>query len=125
MAVTDIDKFGRIGEPVQYDLTATIATSGTTSGAVDLGNRKLVSIFLPSTFDGTTITFTASTTLGGTYVAVLNPLSGAAVSYTVAASRVININPADFAGLRFIKIVAGTTQSTTDTILTLGTLVIG
>ena len=66
---------------VCYDLTATIAVNGTTSGAVDLAGCTLVGLFIPSTFDGTTLTITASTMLGGTYIPV--PMITAAVATTL------------------------------------------
>lgn len=106
---------------VCYDLTATIASGGTTSGAVDLSGCTLVGLFIPSTFDGTTITITASTTLGGTYVTVQDgDGSSSAFTITTTASRYVPLdNLAIPAGLVFIKLVAGSSQTTTDTVITL------
>lgn len=101
-----------------YDKTATIAASGTTSEAVDLSGCDLCGIFVPSTFDGTTITLTASTTIDGTFVAVQDG-NGNAFTITTTASRYAPVNNlAIVAGLRYIKLVCGT-QSTTDTVFTL------
>ena len=99
-------------------LTATIAVSGTTSNALDIKNWTPVGMVLPSSFDGTTITFTASDSEGGTYVPVYDK-TGTQISYTVAASRAIKIVPEDLAGFEFIKLVAGSSQTTTDTEITL------
>ncbi len=104
--------------------TATIASGGTTSGEVDLHGCELCGVFLPSTFDGTTLTITASPTSGGTFVAVENGASSPAnVTITgTAAGKYAPLAAADrdaVRGLRFVKLVAGSTQTTTDTVLTL------
>ncbi len=99
------------------DATTTIADSGTVSGEVDLSGCTLCGVFLPSTFDGTTLKFQAATESGGTFVAVVDG-AGADVSKTCAASKYLPLNPADFAGVRFLKLVAGTGQ-TGATVLTL------
>jgi len=102
-----------------YDITATVASSGTTSGAVDLAGTDLVGIFIPSTFDGTTITFTVSTAIDGTYVAVEDGL-GSAYTITTTASRYVPIsNVASLVGARYLKIVTGSTQTSTSTVFTL------
>src|SRR3954468_15319314 len=104
-----------------YDLTATIAVSGTTSGAVDLSGCTLVGLFVPATFDGTTLTITASNSLTGTYVTVQQDhTSSSAYTITTAASRYVPLDNLDIAvGLQFIKFVAGSSQTTTDTVITL------
>jgi hypothetical protein len=104
--------------------TATITVGGTTSGEVDLHGCELCGVFLPPTFDGTTLTITASPTSGGTFVTVENgAASPANVTLTgSAASKYVPLAAADrdaVRGLRFIKLVTGSTQTTTDTILTL------
>ncbi len=102
-----------------YDTTATVAATGTTSGAVDLSGTDLVGIFVPSTFDGTTITITASTAIDGTFVAVQDG-DGSTFTLTTTASRYVPVkNLALISGLRYIKLVAGSTQNTTDTVFTL------
>lgn len=104
-----------------YDLTATIAVSGTTSNAVDLSGCRLVGLFLPSTFDGTTLTITASSTLGGTYVPVqVDHTSAAAYTITSTASQYVPLANIDIlAGLQYIKLVAGSSQTSTSTVITL------
>lgn len=105
--------------PISTDLTVTIADSATQSGAIDLRGHSLVGLFLPSTFDGTTVTFQTSLTLGGTYVDVQDG-TGSAISKTSAASKYVPISPTDFAGVRYLKITAGTSQ-TGASIITLAT----
>lgn len=102
-----------------FNFDATIATSGTTSAEIDLTDKVLVGLYIPSTFDGTTISFTAAPTAGGTHVAVqADNTASTAYTVTTTASRYVPINPSVFAGLRFIKIVCGSSQTTTPTIIT-------
>ena len=110
--------------PIPLTLTATVAANGTTTDEIDLGRgQQLVGLFVPSTFDGTTLTFTASDVSGGTFVTVQDGArSSAALTVTTTASRYIPIdNLAYIAGLRYIKIVCGSTQTTTSTVFTLVT----
>ncbi len=110
---------------VYYDQTATItiATSTTVSAAVDLYGTQLVGIFVPSTFDGTGITISASTAIDGTYVDVqTDHTSATAYPITTTASRYIPLdNLAIPEGLRYIKLTTGSAQTTTNTIFTLAT----
>src|SRR4051794_21459285 len=111
---------------VNYDLTATITVGGTTSGEVDLHGTMLVGVFLPSTFDGTTLKLSAATASGGTFVTVETGAGTPAdVTLTAsAASKYVPLAAGDrdiVRGLRFIKLVAGSTQNTTDTVITLAT----
>lgn len=111
-------------QPIVAYETVTIAASGTVSGAIDLHGCTPVGVFVPSTFDGTTIKFQASTTLDGTYVAVEDGAGTPAeiTLNTSAASKYIAISSAiqeQLRGIRFLKLVAGTSQATTDTVITL------
>ena len=109
--------------PVQYQTdksypTATIPAGQTESEVVDLGGTELAGVFVPPTFDGTTLSLKAAPTAAGTFVAVQS--GGSDYSITTAASKYAPVeNLALTAGLQFVKLVAGTAQSTTDTILTL------
>lgn len=95
-------------------VTATVATSGTTSGEVDCRGYTQGGILIPSTFDGTQITFTVCEITGGTFVALYD-LTNVLLTVTSAASRAIPI-PAEVFAFGFFKIVTVTTQATTDTI---------
>lgn len=97
-----------------FSQTVTIADSATDSGAVDLAGQVLVGCFLDSGFDGTTLKFKASTTLGGTF-SVVNDGAGD-LSKTVAASKYVALDPAVFAGIRYLKFTAGTSQTGSTTI---------
>lgn len=110
---------------VSYETaTITIASSTTVSEAIDLHGTTPVGIFLPSTFDGTTIKFQAASASDGTYVAVEDG-GGTPAEITLtasAASKYIAFSAAiqdQLRGLRFIKVVTGSAQTTTNTILTL------
>ena len=102
-----------------YDLTATIANGATTSEALDLNGLELAGLFLPSNLTATSISLTASTAIDGTYVAVQDGF-GSTYSLAGAASKYVPVNNFNvIAGLRFIKLVAGSTQTPTDAIITL------
>lgn len=88
--------------------TVTIASSGTTSGAIDLQGLVLCQIQMPAAFTGTSITFQSSH--DGTTYQALYDTSGNQLAVTVSTDRYINIAPTDFAGCRYLKIVSGSTE---------------
>lgn len=96
-----------LGNLTSYN--ATIAISTTTSGAVDLQGQALCAIQMPSAFTGASITFQGSVD-GSTYQAIYNS-SNTQYSITVSASRTYAINPTDFAGFRYIKIVSASSEA--------------
>lgn len=85
-------------------VTATIADSGTTSGAVDLRGRVATHVALPSGFDGTTLEVEGST--DGTNFFDLYDKDNTQITMTVAASRIYQLNNAIW-GLPYIRFVAG------------------
>ena len=103
----------------------TIASGATVSDAIDISGFQLVALEIPSNFDGTTITFQAAevSSVGqtgrawGTYYAVY-AADGTQYTITTAASRRVQISPADLLGVKSLKLVAGTAQATDDTIIT-------
>lgn len=103
----------------KYANSAVILSGATENAAgIDLQGSQLCGLFIPPEFDGTTITFKASITLTGTYVPV--QAGGVIYTLTTAASNYVPIeNLAVFSGLNYIKIVCGTTQSSTNTTITL------
>jgi hypothetical protein len=88
--------------------TVTIANGQTTSDALDCINGTVVGILTPAALTGTAFTFSVSAD-GVTY-ATLYDSSGAAVSFTVAASRYVYVDPAIFAGLRYVKVISGSSE---------------
>lgn len=113
-AVTDFN-------PVTAFPTVTIPSGAASSNAIDLHGGVLYGFYLPAEFDGTALTFTTAPTADGTFVAVKDS-AGSAISFTVAASGFYGLSAdqvAKLKGCRFLKLVSGTNQSTTDTIVTL------
>jgi hypothetical protein len=106
----------RIGPPpvVRNDATAAIASGQTVSGAIDLKGLSLVGVHLPASFTGTTLTFQAAETLAGSFGAVYK--DGADLSVAVAAGKYVVLNPADFAGVRFLKVVSGSAEGAARTL---------
>jgi len=93
-----------------------IANGQTDSDALDTGGMALCGIFIPAAFTGTALTFKAATSLAGTYVPVKNTLSGTLISYTVAPGQFNAIDPKDFQGIRFLKVVSGTSEGAARTL---------
>lgn len=91
------------------DIVVEIADSATTSSVADLNGTSLVGILIPAGFNGTAITFQVSSD-NETYYNYYNA-AGTLVSVTVAASRAVGFQATDFAGFRFLKVVAGTSQT--------------
>lgn len=84
-----------------------IANGGTTSAAISTSGASLVGIQFPAALTSTVVTFTASSD-GVTFAPLYN--STGLVSYTVAPSRFMVINAADFYGPLYFKIVLGSSE---------------
>jgi hypothetical protein len=94
---------------VRVQSTATIASGGATSAEIDLGGTEIIGLVMPSSFTGTAMSFQAATATGGTYVNVADG-AGSDISKTVAPSKYIAIDPTLFRGIRFVKLVSGSTE---------------
>jgi hypothetical protein len=92
-----------------------IANGQQESAAIQTHGLSLCGIQLPAAFTGTAVTFEACDTVGGTYLPVYN--AGGQVSYTVAASRYIAIDPKDFYGIQFLKIKSGSAEAAARTLI--------
>ena len=104
-----------------YDLATTIAVGQTDSGAIDLSGLELAGLFIPANFTATSLSIKAAPGGNGTYLAAQDGY-GSDYSLTVAAGKYVPVNNFNvIAGLRFIKITAGTAQASTDAIITLAT----
>jgi hypothetical protein len=115
--MADVSNFN----PVTAFPTATIVSGQAASAEIDLHGGVLYGIYLPAEFDGTALTFTTAPAAGGGHVAVKDS-SGSAISFTVAASGFYGLSAdqvAKLKGCRFLKLVSGTNQSATDTVITL------
>lgn len=104
---------------VTTNLTATLTDGNTESDAIDLSGTTLTALEIPASFEGAALTLQAASSEAGTYYEVCNS-NGTPVTITAAASRIITLDPAQMAGLRYIKLVADTAQ-TGDVSLTLMT----
>lgn len=89
---------------------AVIAISGNTSAEIDLQGNTVVGVHMPAAFTGTSITFQAAQGSGGTYQPVKDG-AGNSYSLTVAAAQFIPIDPVKMSGVRFMKIVSGSTEA--------------
>lgn len=86
-----------------------IASGQTVSAGVNLNGFTLCGVFLPAAFTGTALSFEASAD-GVTYVAVKSTTSGTSLSYTVAQGTYVAIDPKDFQGIQYLKLVSGTME---------------
>jgi hypothetical protein len=98
-----------IREKIDFE-PVTIESSETKSAEVDLRGTTLCGLYMPAAFTGTTLTFEAATSSGGTFVPVYDEL-GNQVSITVSSSRFISLDPAEFAGIQFLKAVSGSSET--------------
>jgi hypothetical protein len=92
--------------------SVTIANGQTESSVFQLGEATHLALGMPSAFTGTTMTFKASSTEGGTYVIVKDD-AGADVSITVGTSRWVALQTAVMAKLaafRWLKLVSGAAE---------------
>lgn len=99
------------GHDLIRQTTVTIASSGTTSGAVDLGGTTLAGLIMPASFTGTSVTFTVSDELAGTYRTVYAEDGVTAASADITAGGYIPLDYGLFMGARFIKIVSNATEA--------------
>lgn len=94
---------------------AVIADSATTSNSIDTLGFTVTGLYIPAGFEGTVIKFTGATrSASGTYLPVYD--TAGEVSLTVAASRYYSLSPDLLAGVRHVKLVAGTSQTGATTI---------
>ena len=92
---------------ITSDLTTTIASSASLSGSADLGGTTLSGYIMPAAWTAADLTFQGS--VDGANFSDIYDSFGNEVSHSVAASRFVALNPADFAGIRYLKIRSGTT----------------
>ena len=93
----------------------TIANGAQNSSILECKGYVLAAILIPAAFTSTTLTFLASIN-GTNFYEMYNTYSGTALSYVVAAGRFVAINPADFQGVNYLKIVAGSDEGAARTL---------
>jgi hypothetical protein len=96
-------------------ITTTIASGQTTSPEVDIGNKVLVGIQVPSNWSAATISFLASIDGGATFGPVVNFAGGTTTPYVSASlgagQAYLALDPTILRGISSFKIVAGTAQA--------------
>lgn len=90
-------------------VTGTIADATAITPEIDLGvGKSLVGIITPAGWGTNVLTFQASPTTGGTYTDLYTLAGTEIASGSLVASHWHPVDPADFAGVRFLKIRSGT-----------------
>lgn len=104
------DVLARSG-PVEF-ISVAIAGTSTTSSAYECPGR-IVSLELPATHDGTLYTIHASSAINGTFAAVKDSTGTDSLAFTAVdeTAAYFNVEPAKSIGVRYFKIVAGTSQT--------------
>lgn len=97
----------------------TIASGQTTSDPIDLAGTDLCGIEFPAAMTGTTLKVQMASSFNGTYKTVQkDEVGGGDYTITVTAGKYVPlINLAITAGLRFIKLVSGSTEAADRTIV--------
>lgn len=88
---------------------AAIADGDTESAVISCGGFSLCGVKLPADFTGTALTFLMSEASDGDFVPV-NGIDGDPIEYTVAQGNYYAIDPKDFQGINFLKLVSGTAE---------------
>lgn len=95
----------------QVAVPVAIPSGSPTSAAVTLNGYEPVGIYMPSSFTGATISFTACDTVGGTYETLKSTTSGTTLTYTVTQSTYVALDPKDFYGVNFLKIISASSEA--------------
>lgn len=99
----------------QYNLTSVtvaIADAASLSAEGDLGaNASLVGIITPAGWTTAVLSFQAALASGGTFVDYHNSAGAEVVTGSFVASKWYALDPADFAGIRYIKVRSGTSAA--------------
>lgn len=96
-----------VGIADHNEYSATIANGASLSGAIDLGTNRLFAIVMSTSWTTANLTFQVSS--DGSNFYDLYDDAGTEVTFTAAASRVIqNTNPGRWLGFRYLKIRSGT-----------------
>jgi hypothetical protein len=88
-----------------------ISNGQSLSAGVDLGVARLVGLSIPATFEPATLSFQAS--FDGLTWNNIHDSSGTEKTVAVGASRRVILSPADFYGVRHIKVRGGTAAAPT------------
>ena len=103
-------KANQLLDKIVLPLTATIASSNTTSDAVELFGTTAIAFQTPSALTGTAFTFEGSIDAGVTFKEIRDQ-AGAAVSFVVAPDGTYPLDANLFAPYDEIKIVSGSSEA--------------
>lgn len=92
-----------MAETVQIT-TVTIASGAALSDVIDLSDRTLVGIQMPTAWTAADLAFRAATSSAGTPVPLFRGSDTARYQIKAAASRHFVLSPLDFAGARWIQL---------------------
>lgn len=106
--MTAINQLGA-KQVVTKTVSMLINSSATSASSGDLAGLTVVGLYVPASIAGTTMTFTASYD-GSTFFQVQNG-SGSASTITISASIYIPFDPATFAGVRYLKLVSSSSET--------------
>jgi hypothetical protein len=88
--------------------SVTIASGQTTSPEIDLAGTTLVGILFP-TITSTTVKFQAASVSGGTYATLVDG-AGNDISKTIASGKYLPLDPVNFRGVQFLKLIFGSSE---------------
>ncbi len=98
-----------VGKCFQEVFNATIGNGSNSSDAIDLGVFRAVGIVTPSAITGTILSFTVS--FDGVNFVPLHDASGAIISTNITASRHIALNPSNFYGVRYLRLISNSNEA--------------
>lgn len=87
----------------------TIASGQSLSAAIDLAGTTMLGLLMPASW--TTANLTLQASADGVTFADVYTEAGSEKTLTAAASRFILLEPADFTGVRFLKLRSGTSAA--------------
>lgn len=87
----------------------TIASGASLSSALSLDTQRVIAISMPATWTTANLTFQASSD-GTTYKDIYLE-DGTELNYSASASRYILCKPVHFAGVKFLKLRSGTSET--------------
>jgi hypothetical protein len=93
--------------------SVTIEAAGTESGVMDLGGTTLIGLLIPASFEGTQIKIEGAideSGVVGTFFTLAN-VAGDIPLIQVQAERFLFYTASDLVAIRYIKIIAQTTQA--------------
>lgn len=95
-------------------VTATITTGTSLSAQVNIGDRQLCGIYLPTNWTTASLSFQASPDGGTTFGELLDSAAAAVAVSSVAADKFIAMDPEKWRAVNCIKVRSGTSGAATN-----------